>query len=271
MLNILAAIIGVYGIVVVALFFLQRGMIYHPGGPLVSPEMAGVAEMKPVSIISSNGSFSLTSWYKPAAGKMPTIVFFQGNAGNIDSRSHKARPFLDAGFGMLLVGYRGFGGNPGKPSEQGLYSDARANLEFLASKKVPPGKWVMYGESLGTGIAVQMAFERADKTPLGAVILESPYTSLGDAGQAHYPFIPVRILLRDRFRSLDKIAAIKSPLFVFHGTNDNVIPVAQGRALFQAAGDPKQSLWVDGAGHNNLHEFGAAKKVMDFITQNISR
>ncbi len=271
MLNTLAAVIGVYGIVVVALFFLQRGMIYHPGGPLVSPGLAGVAEMKPVSIISSNESLSLTSWYKPAEGKMPTIVFFHGNAGNIDDRGHKARPFLDAGFGMLLVGYRGFGGNPGKPSEQGLYSDARANLDFLATKKVPPGKWVMYGESLGTGLAVQMAFERADKNPLGAVILESPYTSLGDAGHVHYPFIPVRILLRDQFRSLDKIAAIKSPLFVFHGTTDNVIPMAQGRALFQAAGAPKESLWVDGAGHNNLHEFGAAEKVMDFIARNVAK
>lgn len=270
MLNVLAVALGVYGVVVGALFFLQREMIYHPGGPLVTPEMAGVAEMKPVEITTEDG-LSLTSWYKPAAGERPTIVFFQGNGGNIDNRGFKVRPYLDAGFGMLLVGYRGYGNNPGKPSEQGLYSDGRANLEFLVGEKVPPDRWVLYGESLGTGIAVQLAFERAANIPIGAVVLESPYTSLGDAAQFHYPFLPARLLVRDRFRSVDKIAAIKSPLFIIHGENDNIIPIKQGRALFQAARLPKQSLWLEGAGHNNLHDFGVAVKVMDFITDNASR
>ena len=270
MLNFLAVVFGVYGVIVGGLFFLQRGMIYHPGGSMVSPEQAGVADMKPVEITTGDG-LSLTSWFKPALGEMPTIVFFQGNAANIDSRGFKARLYLDAGFGMLLVGYRGYGNNPGNPNEEGLYLDARANLEFLAVKKVPPGKWVMYGESLGTGIAVQMAFERAENTPVGAVILESPYTSLGDTAQIHYPFIPARILIRDKFRSVDKIATIKSPLLIFHGSKDNIIPITQGRALFQAGIVPKESLWVDGAGHNNLYDFGVAEKVMDFITRNVSR
>ncbi len=269
MLNFLAVVFGVYGAVVGGLFFLQRGLIYHPGGTMVSPERAGVAEMKPVEITTGDG-LALTSWYKPADGEMPTIVFFQGNAGAIDDRGFKARPFLDAGFGMLLVGYRGYGKNPGNPNEQGLYSDARANLEFLVVKKVPPGKWVMYGESLGTGIAVQMAFERGETTPLGAVVLESPYTSLGDTAQIHYPFLPARLLVRDKFSSVDKIAAIKSPLFIFHGTSDNVIPIKLGRALFQSGIAPKESFWVDGGGHNNLYDFGAAKKVMDFITANVT-
>jgi fermentation-respiration switch protein FrsA (DUF1100 family) len=164
-----------------------------------------------------------------------------------------------------LVGYRGYGGNPGSPNEQGLYADGRAQLEFLAGQGVKPERWVLYGESLGTAIAVQMAFEQAPKNPVGAVILESPFTSLADAAAEHYPFVPARILVKDSYDTLAKIDKIKAPLFVFAGENDAIIPPQHGKTLFEAARQPKESHWIPGGGHNNLHQFGIPGKVIDFL------
>jgi len=128
---------------------------------------------------------------------------------------------------------------------------------------------VLYGESLGTGIAVQMAFEQAPKGPVGVVILESPFTSLADAAAEHYPFVPVRVLVKDRYDSLAKIDKIKAPLFVFAGEYDGIIPPHHGKTLFEAARQPKESHWVAGAGHNNLHQFGVPDEVIDFIRRRL--
>ena len=134
MFNIIAIAIGVYSALVGGLYLVQRELIYHPTQPLPSPEISGVPEMKVVRLTTEDG-LTLTSWYRPAQGDLPTIVYFQGNGGNIAGRGNKVRPYLDAGFGVLLAGYRGYGGNPGRPSEQGLYADGRAHLEFLKNQK----------------------------------------------------------------------------------------------------------------------------------------
>lgn len=277
MVNFIAVVIGVYTVLVGGLYIVQRELIYLPTRSLASPEISGVPEMKVVRLTTEDG-ITLTSWYRPAQGGLPTIVYFQGNGGNIAGRGAKARPYLDTGFGLLLVGYRGYGENPGRPSEQGLYADGRAHLDFLEKQGVPPGLWVMYGESLGSGVAVQMAFERAgggngtapgpiggSPVPVGAVVLESPFSSLGDAAQAHYPFVPARYLIKDRFDSIAKIDKIGSPLFIVNGDLDGVIPPDQGRRLLDAAREPKEGRWIAGAGHNNLYDFGVSKMVIDFI------
>ena len=166
---------------------------------------------------------------------------------------------------MLLVGYRGYGGNPGKPSEQGLYADGRAQFEFLEGQGVRPESWVAYGESLGAGVAIQLAMERARKSPIGAVVLEAPFTSLGDVAAAHYPFVPARIMVKDRFESIAKIAKVKAPVFIVNGDQDSVIPREQGKRLFQAALEPKEGHWIPGAGHNNLYDYGVPGMVIAFI------
>ena len=140
MFNIIAIAIGVYSALVGGLYLVQRELIYHPTQPLPSPEISGVPEMKVVRLTTEDG-LTLTSWYRPAQGDLPTIVYFQGNGGNIAGRGNKVRPYLDVGFGVLLAGYRGYGGNPGRPSEQGLYADGRAHLEFLKNQNIPSNQW----------------------------------------------------------------------------------------------------------------------------------
>ena len=214
-----------YGALVVAVTLYQRSLLYFPGGDVPSPDQAGVPEMQPVTIRTGDG-LDLLAWYRPAAGgseALPTIVYFHGNGGNLAMRSFAVRPFLDAGLGVLLVSYRGYGGNPVCPTEQGLYRDGHAALNFLKSLGVPPELTVLYGESLGTGVAVAMAAGRQ----VGAVILEAPFTSAVDVAAAHYWFLPVRLLQWDRFDSLSRIGAIGAPLLVLYGTVDDIVPATK--------------------------------------------
>lgn len=265
MLNTVAVIAAVYGVIAVVMFLAQRALLYHPDRSSPVLETSGVPDMTAVTTDTDDG-LKLLSWYKPAKAGRSTIVFFQGNAGHIGHRDYKVRPYLDAGFGAMLAGYRGYGGNPGGPTEDGLYRDARAALSFLAGEGVSPGRMVLYGESLGSGIAVQAAAEMARSgTPAGALVLEAPFTSIGDVAQSHYPFLPAKWLVRDRFDSLSRIAGISTPLLIFHGTGDNVVPFRLGRRLFDAALEPKENRWIEGGRHSDLDDRGIAGMAMDFI------
>lgn len=261
-LNAFLTVVAIYAAIAGGLYLFQRGLIYHPGRTVMSPVDAGVGEMQAVRLETSDG-LNAVSWYRAPQGNQPVVIYFQGNAGTIVDRVYKARPYLDRGLGVLLVGYRGYGENKGKPSEQGLYADGRAALGFLKTEGILPGRWVLYGESLGSGVAVELAHEQAvaHGRPVGAVVLEAPFASLVDMGKSLYPFVPVSLLLKDRFESASKVAAIQAPLLVIHGTKDGVVPIAQGRRLFEAARSPKEFLSVEGAGHNNLYDFGVGDRV----------
>ncbi len=265
MIGFLATGLAVYAALVGVLFVFQRNLMYYPAGGLYSPSESGVPEMTAFEATTADG-LTLTSWIgKSQAGK-PTVVYFQGNAGAIDGRGSKVRPYLDAGLGVVLVGYRGYGGNPGTPTERGLYADGRAVLEHLRSIGIGPKEWIFYGESLGSGVAVQLAYEEARRQPIASLVLEAPFTSMGDAAAAHYPFVPARTLVRDRFRSIDKIAAVETPLLIIHGDPDGTVPTRLGRRLFAAAVEPKRAHWLASGGHNNLYDFGAAALVLQFIS-----
>ncbi len=231
-----------------ALFVVQRQMLYIPFGAIEEPRVAGVPEMAAVRPRTSDG-LDIVGWHAPPreAGA-PTVVLFHGNGGHLGMRAWMARALLDAGMGVMLAGYRGYEGNAGSPSEDGLYADARAALDWLAERGVAGGDLVLYGESLGTGVAVKMASER----PVAAMILQSPYTSIADVAATMFWFLPVHWLVRDRFDSLSRIAALRVPLLVVHGERDDLIPVALGRALFAAAREPKRALWIPEGGHNDL-------------------
>ena len=144
---------AVYGAMVGGIYLIQRSMMYYPGAEIPVPGASGVPEMSPVRVTTADG-LTLVSWYRSAPPGMPTVVFFHGNAGTIGDRGFKARAFLDAGFGLVLVGYRGYGGNPGHPSEDGFYADGRAIIDRLVRDGVPLSTMALYGESLGSGIAV---------------------------------------------------------------------------------------------------------------------
>ena len=176
-------------------------------------------------------------------------------------RASKVQPYLDAGYGVFLVGYRGYGANPGKVTEKGLYDDAVAALSYLKSKGITQGNIILYGESLGTGIAVHLAEER---TP-AALVLEAPFSSIADVAQARMPLLPVKYLLLDRFESTSKIVSVTAPTLIVHGAHDGTIPLRFGQKLFAVAREPKTMHVYAEAGHNDLYEHGMATLVIDFL------
>lgn len=265
-------VLGVVGLVVAGyvalvggMYTFQRSLLYLPSTATPSPAASGVPEMTPVTLETADG-LRLTSWYAPAEEDRETMVYFHGNGGHIGYRGDKVRPYLDAGYGMLLVSYRGYGGNPGSPSEDGLYADGRAAMAFLAERGVEPGETVLYGESLGSGPAVQIALEHARAgRPVAAAVLEAPFTSAVDVGAGHYPWAPVRWLMKDRFDSQSKIAGIQAPVLIVHGGRDRVVPFRHGEALYATAVAPKESFWIPEAGHNDLYAFGASSRILEFL------
>jgi fermentation-respiration switch protein FrsA (DUF1100 family) len=265
MIKIIGGAVGVYLLMLAAMYLFQRSLIYVPDRTRPEPSQFGVPEMIPVTLETDDGLAILAWWRPPAGAGAPTMVYFHGNAGHIGNRGDKVRPYLDQGWGVLLTTWRGYSGNPGQPTEQGLYADGRAALTFLAKAGITPARTVLYGESIGSGPAVELATGFA----AGALILEAPFTSLPDAGARHYPIFPVRLLARDRYDSLAKIASVRSPLLVVHGGRDRVVPQVLGRRLLEAANEPKTGLFPAAAGHNDLYEFGAARAVIAFVKQHI--
>jgi uncharacterized protein len=264
--EIVAGLVGAYALAMGGLAFFQRDMIYHPSSLRIDPADAGVPEMVQTAIRTHDG-FMVTGWYAPPKDRFkPTLVLFHGNAGTVANRAHKARTFMDAGYGVLLAGYRGYGGNPGSPSEEGLYADARAAMGWLISRGVPEGQIVVYGESLGTGVAVQMAVEHPN---LVAVILEAPYTRLPDLAPAYLLPGLAEMVMLDRFDNLDKIGHLRQPLLIVHGGQDGVVPVAMGKQLKDRARLGVEGLFFPQAGHNDLWQHGADQKIVAFINRQI--
>lgn len=254
----------VYGGLVAGLYLFQRQLLYHPTTFVPDRGEAGVPDMTPVVLRTEDG-LDLLAWHKAGAAGRKLVIFFHGNAGHIGHRGWKARHFLDAGNGLLLVSWRGFGGNAGRPSEAGLLRDSRAALAFATQVGMKPFEIVLYGESLGSSVAVQLAAELAAAgTPVGGIVLESPFTSIADVAQHHYFYIPARYLVADKFDSASRIGSINAPLLVVHGENDRTVPVRFGRELFERAKEPKKAVWLK-ADHNDLFENGALKSVLDFL------
>ena len=263
-LKFLFTIVLVYGLVVGALYLFQRRILFVPGTDAPDQVAAGVPDMTDVELATSDG-LTLLSWYHPASPEQPTFVYFQGNAGTIQGRGFKARAMIDRGFGILLVGYRGYGGNPGHPSEVGLIEDGRAAMRFLEEKGVAAGNMVLYGESLGSGVAVALAAEAEDGDGPGAVILEAPYTSITEIAAKRYRFAPVNKLIKDRFDSLARIPHIRAPLLVLHGEEDRLIDASHGQRLVDAAAQPKElRLFAEGR-HSDLHDHGAMDAIAAFL------
>lgn len=262
-----AFIVGAIAYVAVALymFAMQRSFLYHPDTSRVWPAGSNLPEMAEVSLRTDDG-LDLLAWYKPAeAGPdgrpRPTVIYFHGNAGNRGYLEHKARPLIDAGYGVLLPDYRGYGGNPGTPSEEGLRLDALAARQFVLDQGVAADRIVYHGESLGSGVAVWLASRHA---PLG-LILEAAFTSIVDVGKRQYWWLPVRLAARDRYTSLRKITEVTAPLLSLHGERDALVPVLQGRLLHKAHPGPKRMVVFPDGLHADLYEHGAGQVVLDWL------
>lgn len=248
-----------------AVYFAQRRLIYFPDTALYWPHEAGLNNVWAVTTKGGDGSEFIT-WHSPAAPGRPTLLYFHGNGGGLINRAERIRMFAKAGFGVHMMSYRGYSGGKGSPSEAANIHDAlSAYGQLVRDVNVKPSDIVVYGESIGTGVAVQIAAERE----VGAVVLEAPYTSLADIGKAVYPFLPVELLLRDRYDSKAHIAKIRAPLLIMHGTHDNVIPPNFGRALFDAAPNPKTLTLIANAGHSDIYAFGAFPVLERFIETHV--
>ncbi|MDF1677467.1 MAG: alpha/beta fold hydrolase [Legionellaceae bacterium] len=243
------------------LYLLQRALIYAPSKITPSRQAFKAEDMQHIRLITQD-SIPLNAWYKPSSAQQPTFIIFHGNAGHIGGRMSLARQLLAQGFGVLLLEYRGYGGNPGRPTEQGLYQDARAGMDFLKQQDIPTQQIVLYGESLGTGVATKMASEHPKSC---ALILQSPYTTLNALRKHHYAWLPIEPW--DKFNSLERITSIRMPLLVLHGTEDKVVPYEEGEVLFSAANMPKQWVALKGKGHSNLW----TPQFVDIVTQFIHR
>ncbi len=233
---------------VVAVFFLaQRHLLYLPTHTYTPLSQAYANRAFQEISVKTEDGLNLKAWYAPAAGKPCTIVFFHGNGDSLATAAEVADPYIAAGYGFLLAEYRGYSGLPGSPTEVGLYQDARADLGGLLARGVGENHVILYGHSLGTGVAVEMATEFH---PDGVMLL-APYLSIPKAAQAQYPFLPASLLALDRYDSEKKIALVRAPLLIANGAQDGVIPPSQGSKLYSLANEPKEFHSIPGRGHND--------------------
>jgi fermentation-respiration switch protein FrsA (DUF1100 family) len=239
------------------LFVYQRDLLFPGNQYRPAPSELGVPEMQQIRLRTRDG-LDLIGWYAPPRGDRVTVVSFHGNYDFVGANAGFARQLIDCGIGVLLTSYRGYSGNPGSPSEDGLYEDGRAALDFVARSGA---RVILQGFSLGSGVAVQLATERK----VVGLILEAPYTSAVDVAAAAYPFVPVRLLMRDRFDSVAKIATITAPILLTHGTQDEVIPAEQFDRLYAAIRAPKTRAVLDGATHVDLARHGSGRAALRFI------
>ena len=244
-----ALFIAVIGTVLMLLWTMQRRLMYFPVAQVPTPDEIGLTPVEHVTFETGDG-LELNGWFLPVSGPSPpfSVLVFNGNAGNRAHRAPLASALHRHGLQVLLVDYRGFGGNPGTASESGLAADARAARAYVAGRSdVDATRLVYFGESLGTAVAVGLAVEH----PPAGLILRSPFTSMADVRQHHYPLLPVRLLLEDRFPSIDRIPKLRSPLLVIAGEDDRIVPIQQSRRLYAAASAPKTLVVVPEAGHND--------------------
>lgn len=248
----------VYGAVCLTMFLMQTRLLFFPSPDCGPPAAYGLPDFSKASFRTSDDVL-LTGWLHENPKRDKALVYFYGNADSLAGSAPLLRAFADAGYTVLGVNYRGYGGSEGNPSESGLYRDGDAALEFLKTF-VPTENTVVLGRSLGSGVAVDLASRRRVK----ALALVSPYTSIPDVASEMYWFLPVRLLSRYAFASIDKIARVSAPMIVIHGALDASIPLAHGRALVEAATGPKRLSVFDGQGHNDLDLQRIAVSVVAF-------
>lgn len=266
MLRLALTLLAVVALFLVLVWAGQRRLIYFPMGGVPGPAGAGLPDAEPVSLPTADG-LTLHGWLLPPSGPPTgwTVIVFNGNAGHRGFRAPLALALARRGIATLLFDYRGYGDNPGAPSEGGLALDARAARDWVDRQPgVAPDRVAYLGESLGAAVAVELAVER----PPAALILRSPFTSLADVGRHHYPILPVGLLLRERYPSLDRIRRLQVPLLVVAGRRDGIIPPRQSERLWEAAPGVKRLVMIPGADHNDLELLAGDRMIaaiVDFL------
>ena len=239
-LKIIIGILVIYTSLLLLLFIFQRNLMYHPDENNYSGDKLEV-DIKKVKINTSDGLNLLGWFHKKDLKKFKTIIYFHGNAGKLENRIHKLNHFKDMDVNFLIIAWRGFSGNDGKPSEENLYIDGNSSIKWLKNLGLSEKDIIIYGESLGTGVATEIA----KNNNFAGLVLETPFTSMIEAAKNFYPYIPVRILLKDKYENDKKIKNINIPVFVMHGEADQIVPFWMGKKIYEMANQPKYSYFTE--------------------------
>jgi len=251
--------VGYLGVVAV-LYVKQREMLFPiPTVARTAPEAAGFAQADEHLLATADGE-NIIIWHVPAQPGRRVVVYCPGNGDSLAGSVSRFRNIVSDGTGLIALSYRGYAGSSGHPSEHGLLLDAAATYAFAASR-YETSRMIAWGYSLGTGVAVALAADH----PFGGLILEAPYTSITDVAAAAFPFLPVRLLLKDRFASDARIQRVTAPLLIMHGTEDTTVPIAFGERLFGLAHEPKRFVRLVGGRHDDFDNFGATETARQFI------
>jgi fermentation-respiration switch protein FrsA (DUF1100 family) len=246
MLKWLFAVIVLYGGLVALLYVVQRSLQYFPERQRMTPSASGLSEAEEAVLDTVDGE-RVIAWHVPPRGAETVFLYFHGNGGSLWWRNERFRALIADGSGLVALSYRGYGGSSGRPTEMGLIEDAAAAYSFAVAR-YPADRIALWGESLGSALAIALAAEK----PVRCVVLEAPFTSAADVGAWHYWFVPVRMIMKDQFRSDLRVDKVTAPVLVVHGENDAVVPVALGERLFGLIRAPKRFVRIAGAGHNDL-------------------
>ena len=257
-----SSIIIAYIVVIIFVYFYQRNLLYHPSENNYQNDTIQFNHQE--IFIKVNDEIKLKSWIiNKDLKNFKTLVFFHGNAGDLSNRIYKLNELDKLNINILLISWRGFSGNEGYPTEKNLYEDAEAAIKWLNKKKVSNSQIILYGESLGTGVAVEIA----SKNNFNIIILESPFTSIENSSKIYYRYLPVSFLLKDRYDSISKIKKINSPILIMHGRKDDIVPFFMGKKLFEKANSPKDSYFTDIDDHMMEFNSQLLNKIKDFITK----
>ena len=257
-LNIVGTVLLIYILIVVVIYFSQRKLLYHPTENNYLEESNLNHKIEKVHISSET---ELVAWYYKKNDTNKTLLFFHGNAGKLDNRVYKLNEFSKLDINYLIVAYRGFSGNKGKPSEKGLYKDADAAKTWLNLRGIKDKQIVLYGESLGTAIAVNLA----SNNDFSGLILESPFTSMVTLAQKYYPYLPVKFLLKDKYESVKKLQKINCPILIMHGKRDEIVPFEMGVEMFESSNSPKYKYYNIYDDHMMDFNFELIKNIKNFL------
>src|SRR2546429_2216384 len=260
------ALLG-YGCIVALLYVTQRAMQYFPERFRTAPAVAGLPEAEEVVLDPADGERVIV-WHVPPRADKPVVLYFHGNGGSLRGRVDRFRALTAGGPGLGTLSYRGYGGSRGAPTEAGLVNDALAAYAFTRAR-YRAERIVLWGESLGTGVAVALAAQQ----PVGHLILQSPFTSAADVGAQRYWFVPVSLLMKDQFHSDLRIGKVTAPVLVLHGDHDTVVPFALGERLYGLINAPKRFVRFPGLDHNDLgaRSVAAAKEFLAASLDGLNR
>ena len=255
-----ATLIAIYLALAGFLYVSQKRLTYHPDTKRVTPAEAGLDGVREVTLNPPGGD-KVLAWYGKAKPGQPTLLYFHGNGGSLATRAERIGKYLARGRGMFMMSYRGYSGSTGVPSEAANVADAKLAYDTLIAGGVGPEDIIIYGESIGSGVAVQVAAAK----PAAGLVLDAPYTRLVDIAADRYRWLPVRLMMRDRYESATYLPGLKLPLLVVHGDQDQTVPTAMGRKVYELAGGAKEIAILKGAGHNDHHLFGSFEAVNGWI------